>query len=41
MYYKEIGLTEGADVIKRKNSKECMVCHYWYLKHGLKLAKIC
>ena len=38
IYNKEIGLTEG---LKGKTARECMVCHYWYLKHELKCGKIC
>ena len=35
-YYGRINLSEGFDVAKSKNSKEYMVCHYWYFNHGFK-----
>ena len=36
MYYNRIDLSEGIDLAKSNNSKECMVCHYWYFNHGFK-----
>ena len=30
LYYAEIDVSEGADVNKTSNSKECKICHYWY-----------
>ena len=26
----KIGFTEGSDPTKSKNTKECIVSHYWY-----------
>ena len=34
MYYDRIDSSEGIDVAKNSNSKECIVCHYWYFSHG-------
>ena len=28
--YEKIGISEGIDVNKSNNSKECSVCHFWY-----------
>ena len=28
--YDKIDITEGIDVDKSNNSRECMFCHYWY-----------
>ena len=28
--YDRIDISEGIDVIKNNESKECMFCHYWY-----------
>ena len=36
LYYDRIGLSEGIDVAKSNNSKECMVFHYWFFNHGFK-----
>ena len=33
LYYDRIDLGEGIDLTKRKNSKECIVCHRF--NHGL------
>ena len=30
--YKKIYVSEGLDVNKRSASKECDLCHYWFLK---------
>ena len=31
LYYERIHVSEGIDLNKRSESKECHVCHYWYL----------
>ena len=28
--YEKIDISEGIDVNKSSNSKECSLCHYWY-----------
>ena len=28
--YEKIDISEGIDVNKTNESKECMLCHYWY-----------
>ena len=35
VYYDRIDLSEGIDVAKNNNSKECMVCQHWFLMMGL------
>ena len=34
LYYDRTDFSEGIDIIKNNNSKECIVCHYWFFKHG-------
>ena len=29
-----IDIREGIDPAKSNDSKECMVCHYWFFSHG-------
>ena len=29
-YYNSIDLSEGIDVNKTNETKECDICHYWY-----------
>ena len=29
-------MSEGIDPAKSNKSKECMICHYWFLNHGFK-----
>ena len=31
LYFDQIDLSEGIDVNKTIESKECNICHYWYL----------
>ena len=30
--YERIDISEGIDINKSNESKECMLCHYWYFK---------
>ena len=30
LYYNKINVSEGIDINKSNESKECMICHYWY-----------
>ena len=30
--YDRIDISEGIDINKKKSSKECDICHYWYFK---------
>ena len=30
--YERTDTSEGIDLEKSDKSKECMICHYWYLK---------
>ena len=32
LQYETIDVSEGIDINKSNNSKECMICHYWYFK---------
>ena len=32
LHYNRIDILEGIDINKRKASKECEICHYWYFK---------
>ena len=36
LYYDRIEISEGVDLAKSNNSKECMICHYWFFNHGFK-----
>ena len=36
LYYDRIDISEGIDLAKRNNSKECMVSHNWFFNHGFK-----
>ena len=33
LYYDRIDISEGIDLAKSNNSKECMICHYWFFNH--------
>ena len=32
LQYDRINVSEGIDINKRSESKECVLCHYWYFK---------
>ena len=34
LYYYRIDISEGINLAKSNNSKECMICHYWFFNHG-------
>ena len=36
LYYDRIDISEGIDLAKSKNSKQCMIFHYWFFNHGFK-----
>ena len=36
LYYDRIVISKGIDFAKSKNSKECMICHYWFSNLGIK-----
>ena len=37
IYYDRVDVSEGIDVNKTRDSKECDICHYWYfLNKGFK-----
>ena len=31
LYYNKINISEGIDINKSNKSKECMICHHWYI----------
>ena len=33
LYYDRIHISQGIDLAKSNNSKECMICHYWFINH--------
>ena len=37
LYYDGIDVSEGIDLAQSNNSKECMICHYWFFNHRFKL----
>ena len=37
LYYDRIDISEGIDLAKINNSKDCMICHYWFFNHGLEV----
>ena len=36
LYYDRIDISEGIDLAKSNNSKECMIRQYWFFNHGFK-----
>ena len=34
LHYERIAISEGADLAKSNNNKECMICHYFFFNHG-------
>ena len=34
LYYDRLDIREGTDLAKSSNSKECMICHYWFFNCG-------
>ena len=32
LQYGRIDVSDGIEINKRSDSKECMFCHYWYFK---------
>ena len=36
LYYDRIDLSERIDLTKSNNSKECIICHYWFFSYGFK-----
>ena len=34
LYYDRIYISEGIDLAKSNNCKECMICHYFFFNHG-------
>ena len=41
MTYKEIDVSQGVDINKTRESKECDICHYWhFLNKDVKFQQI-
>ena len=36
LHYERSDISKGIDPTKSNNSKECMICHYWFFNHGFK-----
>ena len=36
LYYERIDMSEGIGLTKSNNSKECLICYYWFFNHGFK-----
>ena len=36
LYYDRIDISKGINLAKSNNSKECMICHYWFFNRGFK-----
>ena len=36
LYYDRIDVSKGIDLAKSNNSKECMICHYWFFNQWFK-----
>ena len=34
LYYNRVDISEGNDLAKCNNNKECMICHYLFFSHG-------
>ena len=34
LYYDRIDISKRTDIAKSKNSKKCMIWHYWFLTMG-------
>ena len=34
LYYDRIDVSKEIDLAKSNNSKECMICHYFFFNHG-------
>ena len=33
LYFDRIDVSEGIDFNKTRESRECIICHYWYFLH--------
>ena len=33
LYYDRVDINKGIDLAKSNNSKECMICHYWFFNY--------
>ena len=34
LYYNRVDISEGTDLVKSNNNKECIICHYLFFSHG-------
>ena len=40
LYYDRIDISKGIDLAKSNNSKECIICHFFFFNHGFKIQDI-
>ena len=33
LYFDRIDISEGVELARSNNNKECMICHYWFFNH--------
>ena len=36
LHFDRIDISKGIDPSENNNSKECVICHYWFFNHGFK-----
>ena len=42
LYYDRIDISKVTDLAESNNSKECMICHYFFFNHGFEFqASVC
>ena len=41
LYYERIVISKGIDHAKSNNSKEGMICNYWFFNHGFQFVNGC
>ena len=37
VYYDRTDISKRIDFAKSNSSKECLICHYWFLNYGFKI----
>ena len=36
LHYDRADVSEGTDLAKSNNSRECVICYFWFVNHGFK-----
>ena len=36
LYYDRFDISEGIDIFKSSDSKEWIICHYWFFNYGFR-----